>query len=107
MIYDILPEGKENKVSTDDLMLIFGFSSTRSLRKQINKERRAGCMILSTRCCGGGYYKAASRSEIEEFNTMMERSGRSAFVTSKEARRYLKQTEGQTGIDFDGEENEV
>lgn len=44
----ILPIGKENAISTNELAVIMGFSDSRSLQTDIAKSRNAGQIILSS-----------------------------------------------------------
>ena len=63
-IYDLLPVWAENAVSRRELSTLTGIEN-RQLRRQIAKERRAGALILSSSEINGGYYRAASREELQ------------------------------------------
>lgn len=61
----ILPTGKENAKSTNELAVIMGFSDSRSLQADIARSRNAGQIILSS--TQGGYYLPKDDAEVQEF----------------------------------------
>lgn len=71
-IFDLLPIGAENAVSRRQLIQITGLED-RKLRRKIEKERRAGALILSSSAdMGGGYFRPANAEELRRWITMME-----------------------------------
>ena len=70
MVYGILKSmhavGKENAVSRKALAALTGLSD-RSVRGEIEKERRSGRLICSHMEAGGGYYLPADEMEIREY----------------------------------------
>ena len=74
-ISEYLKKGYENRISTMDLMTIFGLDSVRELRRCINAERLQGAAILSTKN-GGGYYLPENEDEKNEFVAMMRAEAR-------------------------------
>lgn len=71
-IYDLLPVGSENAISRRQLMQITGLED-RKLRRKIEKERRAGALILSSSAdMGGGYFRPANAEELRRWIAMME-----------------------------------
>lgn len=48
MIFEILPRGAENAITSRDLLKLSGMLSGAALRHQIALERRTGSLILST-----------------------------------------------------------
>lgn len=89
-IYDILPVGESNKISTHDLMNLINESSIRELKKRVRDERLNGALILSTTQNGGGYYKPKNESEITAFIELYSRHAKSTFAMLKTARHALK-----------------
>ena len=59
-IMDILPVGKENAISTADLVKITGCTSPRDLQERIALERNAGAVICSG--SGSGYWRAKKQA---------------------------------------------
>lgn len=70
MVHEILKSmhavGKENAVSRKTLAALTGLSD-RSVRGEIEKERRSGRLICSHMEAGGGYYLPADEMEIREY----------------------------------------
>ena len=95
-ILNILPEGKVNAISSEELVLILDLPSKRELQKQIAQERKAGALILST--TKGGYYRSNDRKEISEFVRTVEKRAKNTINALKPARRYLKTVEGQMSM---------
>lgn len=92
-IYDLLPVGSENAISRRQLMQITGLED-RKLRRKIEKERKAGLLILSNTSEGsGGYYKPASTTEIRRWITMMEAYGRSVYAVLHTAQKAIVEAE--------------
>lgn len=100
MIQELLKTGKENAISTPDLLALCGFDSLRELRRVVSRERRAGAVILSN--CKGGYYLAGNRDEVEEFVRLQDKKARSIMVAIQSARRYLQTVDGQLIFDEGG-----
>ena len=65
IIDPLLPIGKENAITTDELMRMSGCGSSRELRQRISSERERGAIICSG--AGRGYWKPKNRQEIQEF----------------------------------------
>lgn len=92
-IMDILPVGKENAISTADLVKMTGCTSARDLQERIALERNAGAVICSG--AGSGYWRAKNRQEILEFVHCMEARAKNTLVATRSAKRALQITEGQ------------
>ncbi|MCM1223383.1 MAG: hypothetical protein NC548_53940 [Lachnospiraceae bacterium] len=93
----ILPIGKENAISTNELAVIMGFSDSRSLQADIAKSRDAGQIILSS--TAGGYYLPANDSEVQEFVAVLRSRAINTFKALKSAREYLKADKEQMNLD--------
>jgi len=95
-IMDILPTGKENAISTGDLVKVTGCTSSRDLRESIARERNAGAIICSG--SGGGYWRPKNRQEIKEFCHNMESRAFNILEAAKSAKEALKVPDGQLKI---------
>ena len=86
-ILALLPCGKENAISAEELRMKIGAGSLREVRQYVADARLSGKLI-----CSGitGYYKPASLEEIREFVQRMERQAKSTFAVIKTARAALQ-----------------
>lgn len=100
----ILPTGKENAISTNELAVIMGFSDSRSLQADIAKSRNAGQIILSS--TQGGYYLPKDDDEVQEFVAVLRARAINTFKALKSARKYLKEDKAQMSFD-DISEDEI
>lgn len=98
LVYDLLPTGKENAISTKELMLLTGCTSARELCAHIERERWAGAMILSATT--GGYFKPKSREEIKEYARTQRSRGLKTMSLAHLAERVLKVLEGQMELEI-------
>ena len=64
-VYENLLPGKENALTPEYLTVKCHFSSVRMLQKQIEAERKAGKVILSSTTPPGGYYLPAAGDTME------------------------------------------
>lgn len=88
-IYDLLPVGAENAVSRRELSALTGIED-RQLRRQIAKERRAGALILSSSEINGGYYRAASREELQRYVRSMQSRCREILAVIRAAQEAIE-----------------
>lgn len=95
-IADYLSRGKENARSTKELCAELGLT-VKQLRSAVSRARRAGELIL-TDFKRGGYFLAATREEVENFERSQAKRARCSFFTSKPAREALRQFEGQESL---------
>lgn len=63
-VSDVLCKGRENAQTMKELRKILSGDS-RSIRLEIERERRSGCPIVSD--CQRGYWLAETKAEIENF----------------------------------------
>lgn len=96
-IASLLPVGKENAISTEDLVNITGCGSARELQQYIARERKAGAVICSSTT--GGYFLPADHGEIAEFCKALENRAKNTFIAIQSARRALQLPEGQQSIE--------
>lgn len=88
---NILPTGKNNAISARELAAKLGVSD-RVLRDIVTGDRVKGIVICSS---SAGYYLPASKDEIKEFCSFMEKRAKHSFIAIQSARRALGEVEGQ------------
>lgn len=88
MIYEILDIGKENALSTEYLKQALGFRNVRALRKQVERERLNGKIIISS--SDGGYYKPSNDLEVKEFVRNLENTANSMIKIAELAKAYCE-----------------
>ncbi len=93
-ISNFLPRGGENAVPSQYLADLLGFSSVRELQKEIERERNAGAVILSTCTNGGGYYLPDSPEEIRRFIRTLSARARNTEKSMQSAKAELERLEG-------------
>lgn len=93
----ILPVGKANAISTNELAVLMGFSDSRGLQADIAKARDNGQVILSS--TSGGYYLPANDDEVREFIGALQARAIGTFKAIKSARKYLKEDKAQMSFD--------
>ena len=96
-IAGLLPFGKENAVTTQELMMLTGCGSARELQQRIAYERERGVVI----CSGSskGYWRPKDRQEIEQFIKTMKARALNTLKVIRSARQALKVPEGQQSIE--------
>lgn len=104
IIDPLLPIGKENAITTQELMRISGCGSSRELRQRIALERERGAIICSG--SGRGYWKPKNRQEIQEFIKTMDARAWNTLKAAKGAKKALRTPEGQQSMKGDGENGE-
>lgn len=100
-IMSLLPVGKENAISTADLVRLVGCGSARDLQERIAYERNHGAIICSG--SGSGYWRPKNRQEIQEFIDTMGARAMNTLRATRSARMALKMPEGQQSMK-EGEE---
>ena len=95
-IYEHLLPGKENALTPEYLTVKCHFSSVLMLQKQIEAERKAGKVILSSTTPPGGYYlpAAGGTMEIRKFIRTLENRGENTLRVLESARELLEELEG-------------
>lgn len=101
LIEGLLPVGKENAVTTQELVKMTGCGSARELQQRIAYEREHGAIICSE--SGRGYWRPKDRKEIQEFVHTMNARALNTLKAVKSAKRALKVPEGQQSMN--GEEH--
>lgn len=92
----MLPVGKENAITTQDLVKLSGCGSARELQQRIAYEREQGAIICSG--SGRGYWRPKDRKEIQEFVHTMNARALNTLKAVKSAKRALKVPEGQQSM---------
>jgi len=92
----VLPKGKANAISGADLTRQLGFSSDRALRKDIERARASGQIILSSSC---GYFLPNDKAEAVMFYHQMKMRAITTFRNLKSTRKYLNSIYGQESLD--------
>lgn len=103
-IASILPVGKRNAISTEELVKRVGCKSARELQQYIAAERKAGAVICSSTT--GGYFLPANHRETAEFCKALENRAKNIFIAIQSARRALEIPEGQQDIETEVDEHE-
>lgn len=98
-IADILPVGKENAVTTAELVKLIGCKSARELQEKIALERNAGAIICSG--SGRGYWRPQNRQEIVEFVRTMESRAKNTLAAASGAKKALRVADGQMELGED------
>ena len=88
-IMHLLPVGKENAISTTDLVRLTGCGSARELQQRIASERNCGALICSG--SGRGYWRPKNRQEIQEFVRTLDARARNTLRATQSAKAVLKQ----------------
>lgn len=96
-IASLLPVGKENAISTKDLVSLTGCTSARELQQYIAEERNRGAVICSS--TSGGYFLSANHKETAEFCKSLENRAKNTFLALRSAKRSLGVPEGQQLIE--------
>lgn len=100
-IAGLLPFGKDNAVTTQELMRLTGCRTARELQQRIAYEREHGAIICSG--SGRGYWRPKDRQEIEQFVKTMKARALNTLKVIRSASQALKVLEGQQSIE--GSEN--
>lgn len=87
-IAGLLPTGKENAISTKDLLKLTGCKTVRELQAEISNERRSGAVICSG--SSSGYWLPANENELREFISTTISRARNTFKATRSARELLK-----------------
>lgn len=95
-IASLLPIGKENAVSTAELVRLTGCTSARELQQYIASERKEGAVICSSTT--GGYYLPANHAEMAEFCKVLEHRAWNTLVALRSTKKALRVPEGQQDI---------
>ena len=93
-VRDALPFGRENAIPAKVLADALGIPTTRVLRKQIERERAAGAVILSD-CHRGGYYLSDDPEELRRFTRTLMARAKNTAKAAQSAQIALDAATGQ------------
>ena len=90
-IETLLKYGRENAVSTKQLIALTGLTE-REVRRQIALKRRQGALIVSTSVKGNsGYFLPETKAEIEKYVKTQNRRAITELSNLKYAKKWLKE----------------
>ena len=97
-VQSVLRYGKENAISSNDLVELLGFGEKRNLQKQIERERAAGAVILSD-SQGGGYYLSNDPNELKCFIRTLNARAKNTMKAAQSAEMALDAATGQSRME--------
>lgn len=89
-VTDFLKKGRSNAISGKKLAILMGYSDTRTLRHEIERERREGAVILSAQGIGGGYFLPGSSQELDEYINEQSKRALTTFAVLRSAKRFRR-----------------
>ena len=95
LISDMLHEGAENGLTLTELVQLTG-EDERSIRRRIQRERKAGKLILSDN--QSGYFLPATEDEVKRFIRSMSRRAREISAVAVVAEDALARMTGQESL---------
>lgn len=102
-IFDLLPVGEINAISSKQLADIVGTSSVRDLQNRIADERGQGALILSTCRNGGGYFRPSpgeiGKTEIKRYIATLRARALNTLHILRAAKAALSGLDGQMDLD--------
>ncbi len=101
-IESLLLVGRENAITTEELVRRSGCGSARELQQHIAYERECGAIICSG--SGRGYWKPKDKQEIQQFVKTMDARALNTLKATKSARQMLRVPEGKQAMKV-GNEN--
>lgn len=93
-ILKLLPVGRQNAIPSPTLAQIMGCKSVRELQKMVERERRAGAVILSD-THGGGYYLSDDPAELRRFVRTLNARAKNTLRAAESAQMALNAVTGQ------------
>lgn len=104
-IFEILPIGEGNAISSKSLAGLVGAASVRELQSMIAQEREDGALILSTCRGGGGYFRPspgdAGKVEIERYVATLRARALSTLRVLRSAKAAVAASEVAGQVDMD------
>lgn len=88
-IESLLPVGRENAITTTELLKLSGIGNSRDLQRQIASEREHGALICSG--AGRGYWRPKDYKELREFVRIMDAKSRNIQKATEGAKKILLQ----------------
>ena len=104
-IFEILPIGEGNAISSKSLAGLVGAASVRELQSMIAQEREDGALILSTCRGGGGYFRPSpgneGRAEIEKYIRTLRMRALNTLRVLRSAKAAVARSEIVGQVDMD------
>lgn len=104
-IFDLLPQGEQNAISSKSLAELVGVASVRELQSVIAQERDNGALILSTCRGGGGYFRPSpgdkGRAEIERYIATLRARALNTLRILRSAKAAVATAEVAGQVDMD------
>ena len=104
-IFDLLPQGEQNAISSKSLAEIVGAPSVRELQSRVAVEREQGRLILSTCRGGGGYFRPSpgneGRTEIEKYIRTLRSRALNTLRVLRSAKAAVAASELAGQVDMD------
>lgn len=95
VVSDLLHAGAENALTLSELVQLTG-EDERSIRRCIQRERKAGKLILSDN--QSGYFLPSSEHEVRRFIRSMSNRAREIAAVSRAAEDALERVSGQSRL---------
>mgnify|MGYP004627370301 FL=1 len=95
LVSDLLHKGAENGTTLSELVQLTG-EDERSIRRCIQRERKAGKLILSDN--QSGYFLPSSEHEVRRFIRSMSNRAREIAAVSRAAEDALERVSGQSRL---------
>ena len=95
VVSSLLMEGRSNALHLADLVRLTGWPE-RDVRKAIQRERKAGMLILSD--CQHGYFLPEGEEDVRRFILSMSRRSREIAMVSRAAEDALARMAGQERV---------
>lgn len=92
---DLIPYGKENAVSAEDLRLAVGYGSRRELKSALHELREAGAVIIGIMDGCGGFYRPRTPAEALDYVRIERKRLRTHKRGLKSAELYVKDYEAE------------
>lgn len=96
LISDFLHAGTQNALTLRELVQLTG-EDERTIRRRIQRERKAGILILSD--CQHGYFLPDNESDVRRFIRSMSRRSREIAAVSRIAEDTLVRLSGQEHLE--------
>lgn len=96
-LLDYIPTGRENAIPSEQLRKQAGFSSVRSMQRDIHRLRETGKLICSSTEPPMGHYIAANPQEAARFIRSMESRRREIGRAIRAAKRYVQSISDEDG----------
>ena len=104
-VFDLLPQGEQNAISSKSLAELVGVASVRELQSVIAQERDNGALILSTCRGGGGYFRPSpgdkGRAEIERYIATLRARALNTLRVLRSAKAAVAASELAGQVDMD------